>query len=102
MSFPLQGTSSVLPNSHFSPLTHSTHFPLNLMYPFMQDVQTVGADGSHWKHPFLRRSREQVLAGHLYCVVDGYLTETDVLLYLALIVSTSRQLLLRYLRDQQQ
>ena len=100
MSFPLQGTSSVLPNSHFSPLTHSTHFPLNLMYPFMQDVQTVGADGSHWKHPFLRRSREQVLAGQLDCASP--LTVTDVLLYLALIVSMSRQLLLRYLRDQQQ
>ena len=73
MSVPLQGTLSVLLNSHTSPLTHATHSVLNLMCSLMQDVQVVGEDGSHRKHPLLRMSREHVLAGHLDCVDDGSL-----------------------------
>ena len=55
-----------------------------------------GADGSHRKHPLLRRVREHALVGHLFCVFPSIVT--DVLLYLASIVSTSRQLLSRFLR----
>ena len=55
-------------------------------------------DGSHMKHPLLRRMRGQAFVGHLDCDVDGSLIVTDGLLYLARIASRSRQLLPRSLR----
>ena len=64
----------------------------------MQDVQVDKADLLHWKHPFLRSSRAQVLEGHLLCDDNKSVIMTDLLLYLALMVSMSRQLLLRFLR----
>ena len=65
------------------------------MYPLMQDVQVV--DELHRKHPLLRSSREQALAGHRDCASPLILI--DVLLYLALMVSMSKQLLSRFLRE---
>ena len=61
----------------------------------MQDVQVDEEDVVHWKHPFLRRSREHVLAGQRCCADPDI--ATDVLLYLDLIVLTSIQLSSRFL-----
>ena len=61
----------------------------------MHEVQTVGAAGSHRKHPLLRRLRAHVFEGHFDCAVPYIDT---IPLYLALMVSMSRQLSFRFLR----